>query len=50
MCEDLQIKLDANNELIAYGLTNIVGSIFGCYPSFGSFVRNKLTKLIGANA
>ncbi len=33
-------RLDANQELIGQGLSNIVGSLYQCYPVSGSFSRS----------
>jgi hypothetical protein len=27
--------------MFTFGIVNILGSLLGCYPSFGSFVRNR---------
>ncbi|KAJ2554223.1 hypothetical protein EV175_002660 [Coemansia sp. RSA 1933] len=34
--------VSSNRELVALGLSNIVGSAFGAYPAFGSLSRSKL--------
>jgi len=41
-------KVDANQELIALGLGNIVGSIFKSYPSTGGFSRTAVNDQSGA--
>ena len=41
-------KVDANQELIALGLSNIVGSIFKSYPSTGGFSRTAVNNQSGA--
>ncbi len=41
-------KVDANQELIALGLSNIVGSIFKSYPSTGGFSRTAVNDQSGA--
>lgn len=35
-------RIDGNRECIGQGLANIVGSMFSCYPSTGSFTRSAL--------
>lgn len=35
-------KIDPNQELIAIGVTNTVGTLFGAYPATGSFSRSAL--------
>jgi hypothetical protein len=39
-----------NREMVAYGLANMVGSFFGCYPAFGSFTRSSLADSAGAKS
>ncbi|KAJ2718805.1 hypothetical protein GGI07_005581 [Coemansia sp. Benny D115] len=34
--------VSSNRELVALGVSNIVGSAFGAYPAFGSLARSKL--------
>ena len=41
-------KLDANQELIALGMSNVLGSCMSSYTSSGSFARSALNKEIGA--
>lgn len=41
-------KVDANQELIALGLSNIVGSIFKSYPATGGFSRTAVNNQSGA--
>lgn len=36
-----------NRELVAVGTANMIASIFGAYPSFGSFPRTKLNDGVG---
>lgn len=40
-------KIDPNQELIAMGVTNTVGSVFGAYPATGSFSRTALKSKCG---
>ena len=40
-------RIDANQELFAQGLTNLVGSFFRCIPSTGSFSRSALNHAAG---
>ncbi|KAE9396190.1 sulfate permease [Gymnopus androsaceus JB14] len=40
-------KIDPNQELIAIGVTNTVGSCFGAYPATGSFSRSALKSKSG---
>jgi len=35
-------KIDPNQELIAIGVTNTIGTVFGAYPATGSFSRTAL--------
>ncbi|KAI0303406.1 sulfate permease [Multifurca ochricompacta] len=35
-------KIDPNQELVAIGVTNTVGTVFGAYPATGSFSRSAL--------
>jgi len=41
-------KIDPNQELIALGLSNIVGSVFKSYPSTGGFSRTAVNDQAGA--
>ena len=41
-------KIDPNQELIAIGVTNTVGSCFGAYPATGSFSRSALNSKSGS--
>lgn len=41
-------KVDANQELIALGLSNIIGSIFKSYPATGGFSRTAVNNQSGA--
>jgi solute carrier family 26 (sodium-independent sulfate anion transporter), member 11 len=36
-------KIDPNQELIAIGVTNTIGSLFSAYPATGSFTRSALS-------
>ncbi|KAH9483746.1 putative sulfate permease C3H7.02 [Psilocybe cubensis] len=40
-------KIDPNQELIAIGVTNTIGSCFGAYPATGSFSRSALKSKSG---
>jgi len=40
-------KIDPNQELIAMGVTNTVGTCFGAYPATGSFSRTALKSKCG---
>ncbi|KAH9842931.1 sulfate permease, partial [Rhodofomes roseus] len=40
-------KIDPNQELIAIGVTNTVGTLFGAYPATGSFSRSALSSKSG---
>lgn len=40
-------KIDPNQELIAIGVTNTVGSVFNAYPATGSFSRSALKSKSG---
>ncbi len=46
--DDVKPKLDANQELIALGMSNIFGSFMSSYTSSGSFARSAINKEIGA--
>lgn len=39
---------DANREIVAQGLSNLVGSFFKCYPASGSFTRSGVNYEAGA--
>jgi SulP family sulfate permease len=41
-------RIDANQEFLCQGLTNLVGSAFSCIPSTGSFSRTALNFAAGA--
>ena len=41
-------ELDANQELIAFGMGNIFGSFFSSYTSTGSFARSAINREVGA--
>lgn len=41
-------EIDANQELIALGASNIVGSFFQCYPTTGGFSRTAVNDQAGA--
>lgn len=40
--------LDANNELRAVGISNMIGSLFSCFPTTGSFSRTAINARAGA--
>ncbi|KAF9562173.1 sulfate permease [Agrocybe pediades] len=40
-------KINPNQELIAIGVTNTIGSVFGAYPATGSFSRSALKSKSG---
>ena len=40
-------KIDPNQELVAIGVTNTIGTIFGAYPATGSFSRSALKSKSG---
>jgi len=40
-------KIDPNQELIAIGVTNTIGTLFGAYPATGSFSRTALKSKSG---
>lgn len=40
-------KINPNQELIAIGVTNLVGTVFGAYPATGSFSRSALKSKSG---
>lgn len=46
--EDVTPKLDANQELLAIGMSNIVGSMFSSYTTSASFSRSAINKEAGA--
>ncbi|MEO1236014.1 MAG: SulP family inorganic anion transporter [Planctomycetota bacterium] len=41
-------RIDANQEFFCQGVTNVVGSLFRCIPSTGSFSRSALNHAAGA--
>jgi len=41
--------VDANQELIALGASNVVGGLFRAYPSSGSFSRSAIASSLGAS-
>ncbi|KAI8364041.1 sulfate transporter family-domain-containing protein [Choanephora cucurbitarum] len=41
-------KIDADQEIIAIGVANAIGTFFGAYPNTGSFSRTAITALSGA--
>jgi sulfate transporter 4 len=43
-------ELDPTQEMLALGITNIVGSGFSCYPSTGSFSRSAVNNQVGAQS
>lgn len=40
-------KIDPNQELIAMGVTNVIGPFFGAYPATGSFSRSAIKSKAG---
>lgn len=40
-------KIDPNQELIAIGVTNTIGTLFGAYPATGSFSRSAIKSKAG---
>lgn len=44
-----EYELDNNQEMIGLGLANIVGSMFGSYPTTGGFGRSAVNDQSGAN-
>lgn len=48
--EDDNPVLDANKELIALGMGNILGSVSSAYTSSGSFARSAINKEMGAES
>ena len=40
-------KIDPNQELVAIGVTNTIGTVFGAYPATGSFSRTALKSKSG---
>ena len=40
-------KIDPNQELVAIGVTNTVGTVFSAYPATGSFSRSALKSKSG---
>ncbi|TFK84323.1 sulfate permease [Polyporus arcularius HHB13444] len=43
-------KIDPNQELIAIGVTNTIGTLFGAYPATGSFSRSALQSKSGVRS
>ncbi|KAH8107156.1 sulfate permease [Cristinia sonorae] len=43
-------KINPNQELIAIGVTNTIGTLFGAYPATGSFSRSALQSKSGARS
>jgi len=41
-------EIDAGGEMVALGVTNLVGSMFSCYPVTGSFSRSAVNDATGA--
>ena len=41
-------KLDANQEFVSQGISNVVSSFFSCYTSSGSFTRSSINYQAGA--
>lgn len=44
-----EYELDNNQEMIGLGMGNVVGSLFGCYPTTGGFSRSAVNDQAGAN-
>lgn len=44
------VDLDANQEAVAIGASNLVAGFFMCFPSSGSFGRTTLNALNGARS
>ncbi len=42
--------LNSNHELLTYGIVNLISSLLGGYPVFGSFVRGKLLQIVGTDS
>ncbi|KAJ1857664.1 hypothetical protein LPJ73_002012 [Coemansia sp. RSA 2703] len=42
--------VSSNRELVALGVSNVVGSAFGAYPAFGSLARSKLNDRANARS
>lgn len=42
------VSISTNRELVALGVTNVVGSMVNALPSFGGYGRSKINKLSGA--
>ncbi|KAI9473831.1 MAG: sulfate transporter family-domain-containing protein [Benjaminiella poitrasii] len=43
-------KIDADQEIIAIGVANVIGTFFGAYPNTGSFSRTAITARSGARS
>jgi high affinity sulfate transporter 1 len=43
-------SVSANRELVAYGLSNLFGSFFGAWPTFGSLPRTVVADMAGAQS
>lgn len=43
-----EYDLDNNQEMIGLGMSNVVGSFFGCYPTTGGFSRSAVNEEAGA--
>jgi high affinity sulfate transporter 1 len=43
-------SVSANRELVAYGLSNVFGSFFGAWPTFGSLPRTVVADMAGATS
>jgi len=41
-------KIDAGCEMVSLGMTNLIGSMFSCYPVTGSFSRSAVNDAVGA--
>lgn len=43
-----EYKIDNNQEMIGIGMGNIIGSMFGCFPTAGGFGRSAVNEQAGA--
>jgi SulP family sulfate permease len=43
-------EYDPNQELLALGVANVAGSVFGAYPTTGSFSRTAVNAMLGATS
>ncbi|XP_037273551.2 solute carrier family 26 member 6-like isoform X1 [Rhipicephalus microplus] len=47
--QEQRLKISANQEMLAYGMSNVVGSFFSCIPAGSALVRSLVLKEVGAN-